>query len=208
MNKELRVIIVGVTAATWLVAALLWGLPTTILGAARPFLAAITAASVVLWVYETQIWHWPIFRRWLTKIPDLRGVWRVEIQSTWIDPDTGNPIGPIEGFAQVDQTATNFCMRTFTEESRSKTVAYAFSFDQEVFKLAIVYENQPHISLREKRSAYHQGSAAFHVRGYKPVSFSGEYWTERKSIGTFSVSSRKKGEIDSFEAGRELFAKP
>ncbi|PQA89221.1 hypothetical protein CW354_04595 [Marinicaulis flavus] len=96
-------------------------------------------------------------------------------------------------------------MRVFTEESRSKTVAFSFADDQGVFRLAVVYENQPDIHLREKKSAFHQGSASFHVRGYRPAMFKGEYWTERKNVGTITVSERRRGEIDSYEQGVKLY---
>ncbi|MDG1417579.1 MAG: hypothetical protein P8P99_07255 [Maricaulis sp.] len=206
MRKELVVLIIVVTAMTWLTMAAIFGLPTTWLSAIRPFASAITVAGITLWGFDRFIWHWAIFRGRLTYVPDLRGVWRVTINSTWIDPATNEPVKPIQAFAQIDQTASTFCLRTFTPESRSQTTAFSFTLDQGVFKIAIVYENKPDINLRETRSAFHQGSATFNARGFKPKSFSGEYWTERKSIGSITLSDRKKGEIDSYADGQALFA--
>jgi hypothetical protein len=183
-------------------------LPNTLWEGARPFVTAISIAGAFLWLFEHFLWRLPFLRGSLTDVPNLRGVWRVTIQSTWVNPDTGKPIEAKQGFAQIDQTASTFCMRMFTDESHSKTVAHSFVLDQSVFKLAIVYENQPHISLRETRSAYHQGSAAFSVRGHSPENFVGEYWTERKSIGTVRLHERIRGEINSFEEGSRLYERP
>jgi hypothetical protein len=191
---------------TWLVAALVFGLPTTLIGAAKPFSSALSVAALALFVYENAAWHLPGVRAWIAQTPDLRGVWRVEIQSTFVDPNTGQTKGPIKGFAQIDQAASKFCMRIYTKESQSKSVAHAFKIDHGVFQLALVYENKPNIRRRdERKSAHHQGSSSWSGRGYYPHTFKGEYWTERKNIGTIVVSGRRGGAIDSYEEGRLMF---
>lgn len=204
MRRELTILIVVLTAITWLVVAYLNGLPGTWFAAARPFISAITVAGIVLWVYEKWIWHWWIFRGWLTQVPCLKGVWEVEIQSTFIDPTSNLPVVKA-GFAQIDQTASQLTIRVFTDESRSVTVAHSFNEDQNVFMLAIVYENRPEIQFRERKSAFHQGSAVFGIRGYRPDAITGEYWTENKTTGNFVFRNRKAGEIGSYSQGEEIY---
>ncbi len=205
MRKELTILVIGVTALTWFAVAYLNGLPTTWWSAAKPFLTAITVAGVALWAYERHLWDWTLFRGWLTRRPCLKGVWQVEIHAVYMDASGNEETKLVHGYAQIDQTASTFCLRMFTQESRSVTVAHSFNIDQNVFSLAIVYENKPDISLRQKKSAFHQGSAVFIIRGHHPESFSGEYWTERKSVGSLILSNRKLGEISSFNEGGKIY---
>lgn len=205
MQREFQILIVAVTASTWLAAALVFGIPTTWWGVVRPFLTAMSVAGATFWLYDKHFWNLPMLHGWLTRQPDLRGVWNVEIRSTYVDPKTNLRIEPVQGYAQIDQTSTSFCLRIYTNESKSKTIAHAFENDQHVYRLAIVYENEPAIELRENISPLHKGSAIFSARGHKPESFAGDYWTERKTNGEIVLRDRRKGEINSFEEGGKIF---
>lgn len=207
MNRPVVITIIGITAAVWLFAAAVFGLPTTVLEAAQPFGTAITAATLFILGFNYYMWRWPLFRRWLRSEPDLKGAWRFELQTTWVDPATGAVPGPILGFAQIDQTATTLTLRIFSEKSRSKTLSWAFSKDHEVFELAIVYQNDPEIKYRDEESRIHKGAAIFYMRGYRPDSIEGEYWTERKSTGTLKFMDRREFELNSFSDGCEKYGR-
>src|SRR3712207_1102068 len=49
-------------------------------------------------------WKWRIFRTWLVPYPDLNGTWQGTIQTTWVDPQTGQPPGPIPVILSIKQT--------------------------------------------------------------------------------------------------------
>lgn len=201
MRRELVGVIVAVTAGTWFVMSLPFGLPDNWWAAARPFLTALTTAGAVLIFYDKLGWRAKIFHGWLTHQPNLRGVWRVEIKSTWVDPKTDEKIAPKKGFVQIDQTSSTFCMRIFTDQSKSKTIAYSFEMDRGVYRLGVVYENEPEIALRITTSPMHKGSSVFDVRGYRPVEISGDYWTDRETSGTIILTEPTNGEIDSYAGG-------
>lgn len=208
MKRELAAIVVVATAGTWLLTALWVGLPSNFWDAAKPFVSALTVASVVLVLFEKWAWKLPIIRSQISKMPDLIGVWRVKIRYNWVDEDHKIHRGEKTGYAQIDQSAASFCLRVFTDESKSETLAHSFSLDQNVFKMAIVYENQPSIERRQKLSVVHKGSAVFSIRGYRPEVLEGEYWTERRSVGEMTLSDRRKGEINSFSEGDTIYSQP
>lgn len=205
MKRVHQISFVALIAATWFLFAFLFGLPTTILEAAKPFASAMTVAAVFFLLYDRCIWRWKWQHGWFTQKPCLAGVWQVTIRSTFKDPDTGKQIEPLIGYAQIDQTSSTFCMRIFTAESQSKTISYAFDLDQNVYRLAIVYENAPSIELRGSSSPLHKGSAVFNVRGFQPESFLGDYWTERDTKGTMQLQRRLVDEINSFEDGVKMY---
>ena len=205
MTRSFQMAIIFLTAATWLGFAGFLGFPTTWWEATKPFFTAASVSALIVFTFEKRMWSWIIFRGWLTKTPDYRGVWKVRFLSSWIDPETNELVGPLYGFVQIDQTATSFCMRMYTSKAHSKSVAHSIRLDQEVFTLALVYENKPSIRLRETQSSMHLGSVTFQSRGYFPQTLNGEYWTERKTTGEIKLFERKKGEISSFEEGQKLF---
>lgn len=196
--------ILAIACLTWVGSAILFGMPNTPWEVVRPFITSMSVASVCVGIYDKWAWSWPVFHGNLTQRPNLKGVWRMKLVSTWTDSD-GNNIPPIQGYAQIDQSSDTFCLRIYTPKSSSETIAYAFKLDQKVYRLAIVYENEPNIDLRDTGSPYHKGSAVFKIRGRYPKTFMGDYWTERKSSGTITLSERIHGEINSFEEGTSLF---
>ena len=205
MTRSLQLAIIALTAITWLAFAGLFGFPDTWWEALRPFLTASTVSAIIVLAFEKYMWSWIIFRGWLSRTPNYRGVWKVRFLSSWVDPITNKLVGPLDGFAQIDQTATTICMRMYTSKARSKSIAHSIRLDQEVFTIALVYENKPSIRLRETQSSMHLGSVTFQSRGYFPDVLNGEYWTERKTTGEIKLSERIEGEISSFEEGEKLF---
>ncbi len=206
MRREFQIAVIAVAAVTWLVTALLYEWPTTWWDATRPFVTSMAVTSVVVGIYNHWAWRFKLFHGWLTRQPDLTGVWLVEMNSTYQDKKTGWRPGSIRGFAQIDQTGSTLCLRLYTANAKSKSTAYAFNYDQKVYTLITVYENEPSIEQREHVSPLHKGTSIFELRGHRPLHFSGDYWTERKTTGTVALSDRKSGEINSYQEGVALFA--
>lgn len=205
MNKALVALVVIVTAATWATTTAILGFPTSWWSALRPFLSAITVAGIILGIYNYWAWRFIGIRAWVAKTPDLSGTWQFKLQSEWVDPKTSQRVPEINGYAQVDQTAGHFTLRMFTIESHSKTIAYAFAYDQSVYTLSIVYENKPNIRFRQNRSRFHLGAATFLVRSVYPDRIEGEYWTERETIGTLRLTERRRSAINSYSDGERLY---
>ncbi len=209
-NKVRAVVVVAVLV--WAVLTLLADVPTSgaawkdLLQSVLRFGSALTAAVIAAQLYEKYFWHWPIFRGWLCTVPDLRGVWRVEIQSTWRDPETKQPVGPIVGYMRVEQTETTLAMGLYTPESSSRLTAHAFSRAGTDFQLSTTYENDPDLALQSGRSRPHDGAFVLRGIGYEPQRLQGSYWTDRETAGTMILARRlMRKPLDSYEAGRKLY---
>lgn len=130
-------------------------------------------------------------------MPDLRGTWIVEIQSDWINPETGNTIPPIKCFMGVKQSMSSLQMHLMTPESESWFVAYSINCAQSGhgYQIAAVYTNKPSVNLRNDRSSMHLGSLVLETHGeneVNPESMAGEYWTDRKTTGRIVLSDKSK----------------
>ena len=200
-----RAALIGLTAVTWVAIAAAFGLPDTLIGSILPFGSAMTVTGLGVGIFNWRAWSWPPFHRILTHQPDLRGVWRVTISSTWKDPKTGKLVPPVKGYAQIDQDGSSFCLRLYTEKAESRTIAYSFTYSDKVYELAFVYDNEPKINLRSNGSPLHKGSAIVKARGQKPKKINGYYWTERKTTGEIVLEDRSKGEVNSFDEGMRIF---
>lgn len=132
---------------------------------------------------------------WLVQRPDLRGTWKVQLQSDWRDPVTGNPNGPITCYVGVNQTLSTLQMHLMTPESESWLVASSIrvSPSETGFQIVGVYTNKPDHHLRSATSAMHLGALVIDTHGsstLRPETMTGEYWTDRKTTGRMTLSSR------------------
>ena len=206
MKRPFVILVILVAAVTWAAVAVAKGLPSTIWEAMSPFVSSIGVATVLSVIYQRKLWHWRPLQRLLAKTPDLRGAWQVTIRPAWVDPSTKEKKDPVEGYAQIDQTASSFCMRMFTDDSRSETFAHSIDEIEGEFRLTVAYENRPRMEERARIGTSHQGSAIYRFRGYRPEVVNGEYWTERKNVGEIELRNRMQQEISSFEDGRRVFS--
>lgn len=154
---------------------------------------AVTGIGFLLILWERWLWSWWIFRRWLSKRPDLRGTWKGELYSNWVDPVTQQKRGPIEVYLAIRQTNSTIDVRLFSSESSSVSLSgHIFADSVGLNTLAITYENTPLILIRE-RSRISHGGMLLSIRGDgRPHQLDGEYWTDRSTIGQIKLTSRAK----------------
>lgn len=119
---------IALTIGVWLLALWAQGMPVLSAEFVKPFSLVVGAITLVVTLFNKYLWPLKIFRGWYVKRPDLRGTWKVELKSSWINPETGEGIAPIIGYAVIRQTLTSLSFRLMTKESRSVLVAY--SIDQ------------------------------------------------------------------------------
>ncbi len=207
MKRPFVILVVLVAAVTWAVMAAVKGLPDTLWEAMLPFGSSIGVAMWLSWMYQKKVWHWWPLRELLAKTPDLRGgAWKVTIRPARIDPSENRKMKPVEGYAQIDQTASSLCMRLFTDDSRSETFAYSIDEIGGEFRLTVAYENRPRMEDRARSGTSHQGSAIYRFREYRPKGLNGEYWTELKNVGEIELRNRRQQGISSFEDGKQVFS--
>jgi len=82
---------IGLTIIVWLIALWIQGEAVLSVDFLRPFGLVVGTIAIVVGIFSKWAWAWPVFRGWYVKRPDIRGTWRAELQSNWIDPETGKP---------------------------------------------------------------------------------------------------------------------
>jgi len=170
-----------------------------------PFSSVTGALGLLLLAFDRWLWRIPLLHPWFVDVPDIRGIWRAEIRSNWIIPDTGRQISPIAGFMVIRQTYSTLSMRLITKESSSKLLAARILCDADgLYTVTGIYSNEPKHSLRE-RSPIHYGSLVLRVSGDPVTILDGHYWTDRKTQGELILSDHKIKYADDFVSATIAF---
>jgi SMODS-associating 2TM, beta-strand rich effector domain len=156
---------------------------------------SIIAASVV-----NASWRW-IWRRlpFLGRrvFPDLTGIWEGHLESTWIDPATGQPEPAIPITIWVRQGIFATSIKLRTGESTSYSTRCLLEADHEAgrFRFWYSYDNTPSAQFRY-RSAKHEGVAWLEVdMDADPGCMVGCYYTDRKTTGDILIT-RTRDTVD------------
>lgn len=196
MNQTSRVKIVAyVVGGVWSLALLiagvkLPGLEVKVLG----FLPIIVVT--IFAIYDNWLWRLGVigrFARW----PNLNGTWRGTLVSMRPD-DAGMEVEypPILIFVVVRQTYTSLNVSLLSEQSKSWSIAAVVQMNEsDDYSVYYHYSNTPKLRFRQG-SPIHAGGARLDMNGATPSTLEGEYWTNRRSRGTFSaqrVSDKKLG---------------
>lgn len=197
-------------SAILLVAAALWGGMLVFEGVAvngtwfRPFSTVVGVLLLLLLVFDIWAWRWRLLHGWFVPRPDLRGTWRVELQSDWKDPVTETGVGPIVAYLVVRQTFSSLSVRMLTAESASELVAAEINKASDgTYRLAAVYRNEPKLSFRD-RSPIHYGALVLDVQGDPAMDLAGYYWTDRNSRGELRTLARHDSIAGSFKEAQKL----
>lgn len=192
---------IGLTIAVWLFVLWMQGNPVLSADFIKPFGTVVSAIGLIVVIFNKYLWSLCIFKGWYVKRPDLRGTWKVELKSSWVNPETGNVIAPIHGYAVIRQSLTSLSFRLMTKESRSVLVAHSIDQqeDEGLFKLVGVYRNEPKIELQGVRSEIHHGSFALEIHGSPVYELEGHYWTDRGTKGGMKLSGRVPRLYDTYE---------
>lgn len=183
----------AVATAAWATALWLQGTPISREHLA-PFTTVVGVLVIVALAMEHLLWRFRFFQGWLFDRPDLRGTWKVTIQSEWPDPETGVKAPPIAAYAGIVQTLGKLQIQLMTPESESCLLAHAIEPTPcgNRFYVSVVYANTPGVELRGVRSERHVGAATISTHGakYQPESMTAEYWTDRRTVGRMTFEGR------------------
>ena len=110
----------------------------------------------------------------------------------------------------VEQTLSELKMHLMTPESESSSTASHISLSPSGngYQVICVYNNKPDIHLRNKRtSEIHNGTLIIdtHGSGVRPDTLTGQYWTDRKTMGTMDFKRRVKKVFTRFEDAKQHF---
>ena len=192
---------IALTIIVWLLALWVQGVPVLNADFLKPFSIVVTVISSVVIVFDKYLWSCRLFKGWYIKRPDLRGTWKVELHSSWVNPETNEVIPQINGYAVIRQSLTSLSFRLMTKESRSVLVAHSIEQqeDDELYKLVGVYRNEPKIELQGIRSEIHHGSFALEIHGSPVYELQGHYWTDRGTKGSMKLYEKVCTIFDTFE---------
>lgn len=154
------------------------------IGWLRHFSAAVFITTVAISTWDLWLWRIPPLQR-VPGVPrNIRGTWKGQVYSLWVDPDTGVEREPKCAFLVIRQTASIISARLLTDESQSSSSLAAMSFSDGTALLEFMYLNKPKIQL-EDHSRMHHGSTVLQVTGNPAERLEGRYWTDRDSRGSF-----------------------
>ena len=181
----------GFTAVVLFVAALVQGLNlTSFLDVLRLIPSVATADCIAYFAFTSRIWRWKLLQGWLVPFPDLNGTWHGTIQTNWRDSDGETP-GPIPTILTIRQSfgRLSCVMRTREMESHSYLEGFCIIKDAQVRRLCYSYTSRPSVSLRD-RSTPHDGTILLNIVGTPVRKLEGEYWTQRHTTGTVTLTFR------------------
>lgn len=200
-------------SAILLVASAIWGGLLLYQGVAvegswfHPFSGVVGGLVLVLAAFDIWAWRIPFLQGWFVPRPNLRGTWRVELQSDWKDPKTEQVVSPIVAYLAVRQTFSTLSVRMLTAESASELVAVEINKAADgTYRVAAVYRSEPKLSVRE-RSPIHYGAIVLDVQGDPVKDLAGYYWTDRNTRGELRTFARHKSIAGSFREAQELLPK-
>lgn len=160
-----------------------------------PFSTVVGVLVISSLALEHYLWRQPWLHGWFVKRPDLRGTWKVTLQSDWMNPETNQLIPPIICYMGVEQTLSNIQMHLMTRESESWFVAHSIcpSPSENGYQIFGVYTNKPNVHIRFTTSSIHLGALVLDTHGeskIRPTTLTAEYWTDRKTRGQMTFTDR------------------
>jgi hypothetical protein len=201
-------VFIALAALVWWIVLLIQGTPVG-WDHLRPFSIVVGLLVLIGIAFEHVLWRLPLLHGWFVKRPNLRGTWRVELQSDWINPATGEGVPLDICYMGVEQTLSTLQMHLMTKESESWFIADRIhpSPSGNGYQVVGVYTNKPQMHLRGDRSEMHQGAIVLETHGPDghPETLTGEYWNDRKTTGSICFTSRISKVVTRFDDAARLF---
>ena len=199
LNKKLYIwIFVIISISVYLIASLFFPiLESSLFGYFRLISIVVTIDGIFIWLFTKYFWKWHLLYDWLVPFPNLNGIWKGELISTWKDPNTGQAINPIPTTLTIKQSflSIHCVMRTKDINSESLVCSFDIDKDRQKLKLIYSYDGNPKLTVRDK-SPRHFGTAMFDIEVIKNKKLIGSYWTDRKTTGEINLCFFKKERLD------------
>jgi hypothetical protein len=149
--------------------------------------AAPLVVVAVFAVFDNWLWQLAGVRE-VVRRPRLNGMWRGELTSMR-DGGSGSETAhdPIPIFLAIRQTYLALSVVLLSAESKSRSIgAILQRHDNGDFSVYYHYDNVPMLEHRAG-SPRHAGGARIAVPSLSPAALEGEYWTDRRTRGDFTV---------------------
>jgi hypothetical protein len=195
--KSFLFIILGLSSLVWFAIAAATGLDmTNLFDLMRLIPQVVTVDLVFAGLFVKWGWRWELLQGWLVPFPDLNGTWEGKVQTTWKDPEGKTP-GPIPAILTIRQTFGHIScvMRTAEMVGYSYAEDFCIDSDKQIRQLCYSYTSKPAVTLRG-RSTPHDGTALLNIVGQPIQTLEGEYWTQRQTTGTITLTFRTRRSLD------------
>lgn len=170
----------------------------------RFFAIATLVGSGGLLLWEHLLWRLPLPQR-IPKVPRcVRGTWMGQLESHWVNPESGAGIEPKPCYLAMRQSASTLTATLFTNESKSRSTSAVLMHDGGEWTLGYMYLNKPGMKV-EHRSRMHHGSTILDIVGMPVLRMQGRYWTDRDSKGELTFTEHRKKIADDYQSARGLF---
>ena len=178
MKEEVRILVKISSFVAILVFVLLICLKVDILDSVS---YAITGGLAFSVLFNCCIWKLPFLPSWLIWTPNLNGKWDCVIETIYEEKRK-----KVNATVTIKQTFTSIFVLMETKESKStsKNGLLEKGDGTEQVILTYVYENIPSVQIRG-RSQIHFGAVRLEIKDEKTIE--GEYWTDRKSVGSLVI---------------------
>jgi hypothetical protein len=158
--------------------------------------AATIIGSVLILTGEL-IWRWlwrkiPLLQ--IRVFPDLNGLWKGNLVSTWIDPATGEAKPPIPTEITIRQKlfSTSVTLKMGESQSHSTRCILEPFYERRTYRVWYSYNNDPHAQFVHKSSP-HEGVAFLDLEyDASPDRLTGRYYTARRTTGDLDVKRKKR----------------
>lgn len=156
-------------------------------------------------LYERWGWRWSRLHPYVVGQPVVSGTWRGDLESFW-EKKAGERPAIKTVYLTIRQTLTTVFVRLLTDESESNQMAGSVKkLESGNWVISYTYANTPKLGLR-KGSPLHMGGALLTILGDPPTRIEGEYWTDRDSKGTLTMTAHAPAIAPSFRDAEALFA--
>ena len=199
--KPFLYLLAGFTTIVLFLAALIQGFDLdNFIDVLRLIPIVATADGIVYFIFTSWLWRWNAFQGWLVPFPNLNGTWQGYIQTNWKDAEGKTP-GPIPTILTIKQTfgQMSSVMRSVEMESHSYLEGFCIDKEAQVRRLCYSYTSTPKTALR-CRSTPHDGTMLFNIIGRSARKLEGEYWTQRQTNGSVTLTFREKELLDELPA--------
>lgn len=141
--------------------------------------------GILITLFIKYIWKWRLLYDWLVPFPNLNGVWKGQVKSTWTNPKTNQRPDVIPAKLTIKQSFLSINCVVVTDKLESFSFVSGFVIDKEKQILQLVYSYNGTTKQTEiEGNNKHSGTIILNIKDYaRKLELEGYYWTDRKTTG-------------------------
>ena len=156
------------------------------------FNLSVTINTFISLVFIKWGWKFKVFRGWLVLVPNLNGLWKGSLRSSWIDPVKLEPYYTDDVCLNIRQTLFSISCVMTTAQMSSYSITANILIDNENQRKQLIYsyQSEPKQDL-QGHSRIHYGTTKLDLNDVvNPTELSGSYWTNRETSGVLLLEKQ------------------